>query len=232
MAKQNSSDTSGLIVLILVALAIMTMNGKSLFDSNHQTPTPANPGVQAPTNPDVQAPTSLEGINIAPTQNRDTYKRAAFGQRWADTDRNGCDTRNDILARDLTNIGYKAGSNCVVTSGVLADPYTGVNINFTKSKASMVQIDHVVALAEAWESGAWSWDETKRTAFANDPENLLAVDGPANQAKGAKDAAGWMPANKAYTCTYAQKQVHIKQKYGLNADQAEADALAKALASC
>lgn len=202
----------------------MSMGGTKLFNENfHPSPPPAQ--TQTST-------TSLEGINITPTENRDSYRRDAFGQRWADVDRNGCDTRNDILARDLTNVGYKPGSNCVVISGTLADPYTGVDITFAKQKANLVQIDHVVALAEAWESGAWAWDEAKRTEFANDPENLLAVDGSANQAKGAKDAANWLPANKTYRCTYVQKQVHIKQKYGLNVDQEEADAMADVLANC
>ena len=133
------------------------------------------------------------------------YAREQFGQAWADVDRNGCDTRNDVLRRDLAAV---VAQDCVVLSGTLDDPYTGVPIAFARGPgSSAVQIDHVVALSDAWQTGAQSWTPVTREAFANDPANLLAVDGPANQEKGAGDAATWLPPNRGYRCVYALRQV-------------------------
>lgn len=163
------------------------------------------------------------------------YSRDQFGQAWADTDRNGCDTRNDILARDLTNLTFRAGSRaCVVASGVLADPYTGQIINFVRGQdtSSAVQIDHVVALSDAWQSGAQQLSAEERQLFANDPANLLAVDGPANQQKSDGDAATWLPANTAYRCTYVSKQIEVKAKYRLWVKPAEKDAMSRVLSDC
>ncbi|WP_371416483.1 HNH endonuclease family protein [Pseudarthrobacter sp. NIBRBAC000502770] len=123
------------------------------------------------------------------------YDRAQFGQAWADVDRNGCDTRNDILKRDLTGVSYTNSVPCKVQSGTLADPYTGKTISFARGSAtsSAVQIDHVVALSDAWQKGAQQLTAEQRTAFANDPLNLQATDGPTNQQKGDGDAATWLP---------------------------------------
>ena len=127
------------------------------------------------------------------------YTRAQFGATWADVNRNGCDTRNDILKRDLTNLVFRTKTHdCVVESGTLIDPYSGLQINFVKGvKSSMeVQIDHVVALSNAWQTGAFKLTLEKRTAFANDPDNLLAVQGRLNSQKGDGDAATWLPPLK------------------------------------
>lgn len=163
------------------------------------------------------------------------YSREQFGPAWADTDHNGCDTRNDILRRDLTGTTLKAGTHgCVVLAGVLADPYTGHSIDFTRgsSTSTAVEIDHVVALADAWRTGAQAWSPDKREEYANDPLVLLAVDGPTNEAKGDGDAATWLPPNKAYRCTYAARQVTIKTTYSLWVTPAEHDALERILHTC
>jgi hypothetical protein len=161
------------------------------------------------------------------------YDRDLFGPAWADTDRNGCDTRNDILQRDLTGETFKAGTNnCVVMTGALADPYTGQTLTFTKENADAIHIDHVVALSDAWQKGAQSWPAEKRLAFANDPLNLLAVDGAANSSKSDGDAATWLPPNKAYRCAMVARQVAVKAKYELWMTQPERDATARVLASC
>lgn len=161
------------------------------------------------------------------------YDRDLFGQTWADTDRNGCDTRNDILKRDLTGETFRSGTrDCVVITGQLADPYTGRTLSFTKADASAVQIDHVVALSDAWQKGAQQWDAGKRLGFANDPLNLLAVDGPTNASKSDGDAATWLPPNKAYRCAMVARQTAVKAKYGLWATAAERDAIARVLSSC
>ncbi|MHA7304381.1 GmrSD restriction endonuclease domain-containing protein [Arthrobacter sp. TMN-49] len=163
------------------------------------------------------------------------YSREEFGQAWADVDRNGCDTRNDILNRDLTAKTFKPGtSECVVLTGILADPYTAATIDFVRGTAtsSAVQIDHVVALNDAWQKGAQQLTANQRTAFANDPLNLVAADGPANQQKGAGDAATWLPANKSYRCDYVARQISVKATYSLWVTQAEHDAMAKVLGNC
>jgi hypothetical protein len=163
------------------------------------------------------------------------YARDQFGQRWADVNRNGCDTRNDILQRDLTNVLFKPGTrNCVVLTGTLIDPYSGTKIDFVRGNVTSmeVQIDHVVALSNAWQTGAFKLTIEKRTAFANDPENLLAVKGILNSQKGDGDAATWLPPLKSYRCTYVSKQIAVKAKYGLWVTAPEKAAMKSILAKC
>jgi len=166
---------------------------------------------------------------------RTGYDRGLFGQSWADVDRNGCDTRNDVLRRDLAAYVHKKETHgCLVLSGILHDPYTATTIAFVRgqSTSAKVQIDHVVALSDAWQKGAQRWSSPRRTAYANDSLNLLAVDGPTNARKGDGDAATWLPPNKAYRCSYAARQVAVKVKYGLWVTSAERDSLARILAAC
>jgi hypothetical protein len=166
---------------------------------------------------------------------RTGYDRDLVGHAWADTDRNGCDTRNDVLRRDLTDVQLKAGTNgCVVLSGTLADPFSGERIAFQRGQGTseLVQIDHVVALSDAWQKGAQQWTPGRRLAFANDPLNLLAVDGSLNQAKSDGDAATWLPPNRAFRCAYVARQVAVKAKYGAWVTAAEHDAIARVLADC
>ena len=163
------------------------------------------------------------------------YARDQFGTAWKDVDRNGCDTRNDILNRDLTSVIYKVSSqDCVVLSGVLLDPYSGESINFLRGPmtSSDVQIDHVVALSNAWQTGAFKLTIEKRTALANDPLNLLAVKGRLNSQKGDGDAATWLPPKKSYRCSYVARQVAVKYKYGLWLTAPEKAAILKLLLPC
>lgn len=162
------------------------------------------------------------------------YGRAAFGAAWTDTNRNGCDTRNDVLRRDLADRQVKAGTNnCVALAGWLApDPYTGQRIHFVYGGASEVDIDHVVALGDAWQTGAFRWVPLKRLALANDPMNLLAVSASANRSKGDGDATTWLPSNTAYRCAYVARQVAVKVKYGLWITAAERAASARILDRC
>lgn len=167
------------------------------------------------------------------------YSRDLFGPAWSDdTDaelaHNGCDTRNDILQRDLDDVRLRSGSTCVVSTGVLHDPYTGTDIAFTRGvdTSAEVQIDHVVALADAWQTGAQSWSSRLRETYANDPQVLQASQGRANQAKGASDAADWLPSNAAYRCEYVARQVEIKAAYDLWVTGAEHDAMTTVLKGC
>ena len=169
-------------------------------------------------------------VNDNPTPPEKYNRVEQFGPAWKDVDHNGCDTRNDILARDLTV--QEMRNACVITAGQLADPYSGERIDFRKKDASKVQIDHIVALENAWQSGAYKLTQEDREALANDPDNLLAVNGHDNMAKGSKSADQWMPPNSAYACAYASKQVQIKSRYALTVTTPEKQALADALATC
>ena len=160
------------------------------------------------------------------------YSREQFGEAWADVDKNGCDTRDDVLARDLV-AERRENDDCTVLAGTLEEPYTGERESFVRGPDSAdVQIDHVVALADAWATGAQQWTADKRLAFANDPANLLAVDGPANQDKGASDAGAWLPPNAGYRCVYVLRQIRVKTAYGLWVTAAEHDALEHQLGRC
>ncbi|MEV4990267.1 GmrSD restriction endonuclease domain-containing protein [Pseudarthrobacter sp. LMD1-1-1.1] len=182
----------------------------------------------------VQAADLLVTLPVKGRAPKTGYERSLFGATWADVDQNGCDTRNDILNRDLTEITYVTGVPCTVKTGVLADPYTGTVINFVRgtTTSSAVQIDHVVSLSDAWQKGAQQLTTEQRTAFANDPLNLQATDGPTNQQKGDGDAATWLPPAKGFRCEYVARQVSVKTRYSLWVTQAEHDAIAGILATC
>jgi hypothetical protein len=156
------------------------------------------------------------------------YSREQFGDGWIDT--GGCDTRDRILTRDLTARTYL--DDCRVESGRLAGPYTAARIQYTRGGASEVDIDHVVALSDAWQKGAQQLTRTTRVLFANDPLELLAVDAHTNRSKGDGDAATWLPPNKAFRCAYVARQVAVKTKYKLWVTQAEKDAIGRVLATC
>lgn len=176
---------------------------------------------------------ALDGLRVAGRGPRTGYARAAFGPAWSDVDHNGCDTRDDVLRRDLTGVTVRDGTyGCVVLSGELDDPYTGQRKPFRKEDAAAVQIDHVVALSDAWQKGAAGWSPARRLQFANDPLELLAVDGPVNRAKGDGDAATWLPPARAYRCRYVARQIAVKQRYGLSVTPAERDAVRRVLDSC
>ena len=201
--------------------------------TTHPTTAPAAP---VPT-------TALSGLATLPVKGRAPltgYSRAQFGPAWTDDvtvadGHNGCDTRNDILRRDLTDIVVKPGTHgCTVASGVLHDPYTDTVITFTRgvSTSTAVQIDHVVALGDAWQTGAQQLTLAVRTNMANDPLELLAVSGPTNEQKGDADAASWLPPNNAFRCSYVAIQVAVKIRYHLWVTQAEHDAVERVLAAC
>lgn len=177
---------------------------------------------------------TLEHLPVKGRAPKTGYDRSEFGPAWADTDGNGCDQRNDVLARDLDDVRHVPGSACVVAAGTLHDPYTGRTVAFLRgqSTSSAVQIDHLVSLSDAWQTGAQQLDAATRRQLANDPDNLLAVDGPTNESKGDGDAATWLPPNRAAWCDYGTRQVTIKARYRLWVTAAERDALARLLATC
>ena len=184
---------------------------------------------------EVTATSVLSTIPVKGRAPKTGYTRAQFGQTWADVDRNGCDTRNDMLKRDLTNIEYKAKTrNCVVATGVLLDRYSGETINFVRGNVTSmdVQIDHVVALSNAWQTGAFKLTLIQRTALANDPMNLFAVKGRLNLQKSDGDAATWLPPLKSFRCAYVAQQIAVKAKYSLWVTAPEKEAMTRILVAC
>lgn len=184
-------------------------------------------------NPDLVA--QLDSLPISRYRDLPEYQRYYFGSGWEDLDNNGCNTRNEILARDLHDVTYRAHTNqCVVDTGVLDDPYTGEVIAFRwgEDTSSEVQIDHVVPLANAWYAGAYDWDSRRRLEFANDPLNLLAASGETNFGKGAHTADQWLPPNRPFQCDYVARQVMVKHKYGLTVTSKESEAMKEVLWQC
>ncbi|GAA2118889.1 HNH endonuclease family protein [Actinomadura alba] len=186
---------------------------------------PRTPGGRSAT----QAQKRLDDLRVTGAGDMSGYERDRFGQRWKDTDRNGCDQRNDVLARDLD--GVEKRGRCVVVAGRLDDPYTGKDISFSKSRATEVQIDHIYPLGLAWRMGADGWDAAKREKFANDTGNLLAVWGRPNQQKSDSGPGEWKP-QKSYQCTYAIKFVAVAAEYDLPVTQADHTALEDFLSRC
>jgi hypothetical protein len=184
---------------------------------------------------EVTASSVLSSLPVKGRAPKTGYTRAQFGQTWADVDRNGCDTRNDMLKRDLTNITYKVKTrDCVVLTGVLLDRYSGETINFVRGNVTSmeVQIDHVIALSNAWQTGAFKLTVLQRTALANDPMNLFAVKGRLNLQKSDGDAATWLPPLKSFRCAYVAQQIAVKAKYSLWVTAPEKEAMTRILAAC
>ncbi|WP_344382845.1 GmrSD restriction endonuclease domain-containing protein [Georgenia ruanii] len=250
LRRSSSSRRVGLVGLVLAAVVSLgacgggataqvdPAGGATASSAPAPTAAPSGPSAEASTPPVAVAGSALataEQLEVKGRAPKTGYERDLFGSGWVDVDHNGCDTRNDILARDLEGETFKPGTrDCVVLTGTLADPYSGETIAFARGNGTSneVQIDHVVALSDAWQKGAQGWDEGTRVAFANDPRNLLAVDGPLNGQKGDADAATWLPPNRAYRCAYVARQVGVKAIYGLWVTQAEQDAMVRVLSTC
>jgi hypothetical protein len=183
---------------------------------------------------------ALAALPVAEKSTLDGYERGCgqgegcvFGPAWADVDHNGCDQRNDVLRRDLTEVQVREGTHdCVVVAGVLDDPYTGASVVFEKADAALVPIDHVVPLAAAWTQGAAAWPAEQRQAFANDLTNLMATTRAENSAKGDSTADEWVPRDPTYGCSYATVVITVKDRYALAVTAAEASALQALLATC
>lgn len=186
-------------------------------------PNPSAPGT---------ALAALDTLTVRDFGSNGDYKRALFGEAWDDVDKNGCDTRNDILARDIA--GAKIDSKCLVQTGSFNDPYTGKVIAFDRSKGGGggVDIDHIIPLSLAWKTGASEWDASKRLSFANDPLNLLASDSSENRKKGDKDASQYLPPNTSFHCEYVARQVTVRAKYGTWVTPAEKKAIYTVLQTC
>lgn len=243
--KRLVSIAVQILILLAVIVGVALYNDTNSRDAHLtsvQTPTVSpTPQEASSTQPSSDRYTeALEGLRVAGRAPTTGYERELFGQTWSDDvtveyGHNGCDTRNDILRRDLVNTDIKEGTfGCVVLSGTLHDLYSGETIEFVRGRAtsSEVQIDHIVALSDAWQKGAQQWNEETRRNFANDPRNLRAVKGQLNSQKGAGDAATWLPPQRGYRCEYARGIIDVKSEYGLWVTAAEKEALRIQLSTC
>lgn len=202
------------------------------------SPAPASADPES-ADPATDTRATLDGLAIKGRAPKTGYSRSQFGDAWSDDvwvpgGHNGCDTRNDILRAQLTDLSIKPGTHdCVVLTGVLHDPYTGETVDFQRGPDTSddVQIDHIVALSDAWQTGAQQLDEITRRNFANDPRNLQATLGWVNHQKGDSDAASWLPPNTAYRCAFVARIVDVKAAYGLWVTPAEHEAIAGVLAA-
>lgn len=215
---------------VIVAVQVVSAAGRADSSERGAVPT-VQPGADV-----------LAGLAVVEARVRsEDYRRAAFGDAWDDANpapggRNGCDTRNDILDRDLIDKTYVETRQCprAVARGVLRDPYTNASISFMRGNrvGASVQIDHIVPLAYAWDMGARGWSDALRKRFANDPANLLAVAGQANQDKGDLPPGQWMPPNAAFRCQYAMQFIAVLRGYGLSVDAPSAAQLRDAAGGC
>jgi Protein of unknown function (DUF1524) len=217
------------IALLVLAVAVV---GWLHWRTPDGRPTPE-------TSPDYDdARAQLAGLPVKRWDRVTDFSRYRFGEPWSDDvnvefGHNGCNTRDDVLRRDLTQLLVRPVT-CYAQSGVLIDPYTGESISFVRGPetSEAVQIDHVVSLSDAWYKGARDWDEQRRRDSANDPRNLLAVGAKANFDKAFRDANAWLPPNAAFHCQFVARQVAVKTTYRLWGSANEKRAMAAVLDRC
>lgn len=230
------------VVAIVLAVAAVLVVARTRDDGSASQPSalPSGPA-PAPSEPNPgydHARLLLAGLPVKGWDRHTDYARYRFGEAWSDDvnvefGHNGCNTRDDVLRRDLAQLTVRPGT-CYAATGVLHDPYTGVEIVFTRGPdtSGAVQIDHVVSLSDAWYKGARVWDPQRRKDFANDPRNLIAVAAQPNFDKAFRDAAGWLPPNAAFRCGFVARQVEVKTAYGLWVSAKEKRAMAAVLEDC
>lgn len=221
--------------LVAVFTAIAGLIGVIIAQPGNYVPeVEVNASAETTTTADgtLLATTILEQLEIKGRAPKTGYERTKFYSGWPNID--GCSLRQRIIKRELGDSAVLADDQCTVVSGEFDEPYTGSHLVFYQKSdfSSGIQIDHVVALSDAWQKGAQYFDEEVRYQIATDPLNLLAVDSKANQSKSDGDAATWLPSNKAFRCQYIARQISVKYKYSLWVTQAEHDAMANVLQTC
>lgn len=223
-----------------VVLAAVAAAGLALWLDRQPSANENSPAAADPTGtvlPDAQrARADLESLTVAWNRNWESYERNAFGPGWSGHGgepalASGCTAREDVFRRDLIDVRMAQSNPCMVLSGTLVDPYTGERLPYDRFKASGIEIDHVVALGDAWRSGASQWDRERRQNFANDVGNLLAVQKQANQDKGSKTPDQWKPRQE-YQCDYARRWVAVKARWNLTVQPTEKSALVDMLGTC
>ena len=240
-----------LLALVIVGLVAAVLFWQHRGDSRLSGPSPTwragepsgspHPSGKPPSGPTPrfdQVRRQLKDLPVRGWDRTSDFRRPQFGEAWSDDvnvefGHNGCNTRDDILRRDLKDLVVRPFT-CFAQSGTLVDPYTGTTIAFVRgpSTSNAIEIDHVVSLADAWYKGARAWDPQRRLDFANDPRNLLAVSPKANFDKAFRDAAGWLPPNAAFRCDFVARQVEVKAAYGLWLSAKEKKAMTSVLSDC
>ena len=225
-----------LLIILAIAAGVAWLYFR---DVASREPAASSTGATPPTSPAYDpARRQLEELPVKGWDRFQDFRRARFGEPWSDDvnvefGHNGCNTRDDILRRDLADLQVRPGT-CFAQRGILHDPYTGTTIVFVRGPdtSPAVQIDHVVSLSDAWYKGARGWDDQRRRDFANDPRNLLAVAHQANFDKAFRDAASWLPPNLAFRCAFVARQVEVKTDYQLWVSGREKDAMRQVLRGC
>ncbi|HTM84125.1 MAG TPA: HNH endonuclease family protein [Mycobacterium sp.] len=224
----------------VIALAVLVVVAIVLLVGWMRRQPPAEPAEPVATGSPgfASARTQLAGLSVKGWDRDTDYSRARFGEAWSDEvnvefGRNGCNTRDDVLRRDLAQLVVRPGT-CYAQTGLLHDPYTGASVDFVRGPdtSGAVQIDHLVSLSDAWYKGARTWDAQRRKDFANDPANLLAVAAQPNFDKAFRDAASWLPPNTAFRCEFVARQVAVKSAYGLWVSAKEKRAMTAVLNEC
>ncbi len=217
--------------VLIIAVVALLIGGGLMVNSKINSKTSAQPIASQTTNPN-SAIYALAKLEVKPAGSHDGYSRDKFGSGWELV--GNCDMREQILNRDLTNTKDVSPDDCTVLSGTFSDPYTGKTFQFTRGPgtSSLVQIDHIVAISNAWQTGASGMSIEQREKLYNDPLELLAVSGTANDDKGASDASDWLPPNKSYDCRYVARQIAVKQKYHLWVTNTEQAAMQHVLDTC
>jgi hypothetical protein len=217
-------------VVIVATVALIVVGGVIVINLHEPKAAPAN-STTLSSNQSL-AINALGKLAVKGAASHTGYARAQFGNGWATV--GSCDMREQILGRDLAQVKFRSATDCTIVSGMLNDPYTGKIMHFTRGPgtSSAIQIDHVVALSDAWQTGAKNLSLETREQLYNDPLELLAVDGPANNAKGSSDASAWLPPNKPYDCRYIARQIAVKLKYHLWLTPPEHTAIQQTLKSC
>lgn len=225
------------VMALLIGVAGWVIANPKSYETEFIPDTAAESTVAEPTttpNPDAPLATEiLAKLEIKGRAAKTGYTREQFYKGWPDID--GCSLRQRIIKRDFGDTAVMDSKNpCNVIAGSYDEPYTGQRVTFAERSqiSKEVQIDHVVALSDAWQKGAQNLTKDARYQIATDPLNLLATDAAANMQKSDGDAATWLPANKRFRCQYVARQISVKYKYGLWVTQAEHNAIANVLKKC
>lgn len=229
--KKTSSTSGSKTKIIAGAIGIAVVAGGAGYAYNEiSTPNDINspePSYTVTYYKLRKAKSTLAGLEVRATDEApEKYNSNGFvPSDWADANNSGCRTRYDVLFGSLAN-AKSDGTKCGVQSGELFDYYTGKTISY----ADGIDIDHIVAKKNAWDSGGYLWDKDAWVEYANDAKRvLIATSDSANRSKGGKDAADWLPENEEYWCKYVIQQIEIKKFYDLSVRQVEKDKMSEVL---
>ena len=234
MTKKYTSRRIFAVLIVLISVAVYLVLSPNSYETEYVPSAESEKTLPLgeSESSSLLATTVLEKLEIKGRAPKTGYSRDKFYSTWPTID--GCNLRQRIIKREFGNSATLATDNCTVISGEYDEPYTGSHLIFTEKSdiSNGIQIDHVVALSDAWQKGAQNLSSEERKSLATDPLNLLAVDASTNQKKSDGDAATWLPPNKKFRCEYVARQVSVKYKYHLWVASAEYDAIKNVLKNC